>query len=219
MKPAEFLKQHSGEIVLYDKMRTAIVECMSIDEVREIRNKAHAIEVYAAQALNYEAESQAIKIRLRAERRCGELLKESKDNGTRQKPGDNPRGVNSRIDRPLTPTLADLGISKQQSSDWQKLAEIPEEKFEAKLNDCTVRPSTSELIDKKPPPGKKVTADVIYVWGRIRDFEQEPEECLKRDPRQIYDGMSDTMQADVNRIVPQLVPWLMALSRRYSDEG
>jgi len=41
-------------------------------------------------------------------------LKETKQNGQRQKPGDNPRG------RRLlnTPTIADLGISPDQSSKW-----------------------------------------------------------------------------------------------------
>src|SRR4051812_49221548 len=129
MKPAEFLKQHSSELVLYEQMRTAITKCVSIDEARESRNKAHAIELYSAMALNHEAESQAIKIRLRAERRCGELLKESKENGTRDTGQGGNRKSRSDDATVIQPTLADLGISKQQSSDWQKLAEIPEEKF------------------------------------------------------------------------------------------
>jgi hypothetical protein len=32
------------------------------------------------------------------------------------------------------------------------MAEVPEDKFEAKLNDSTVRPSTAELIER--PSGK-----------------------------------------------------------------
>lgn len=221
MKPAEFLQQHSNEIVLYDQMRTAIAKCESIDEVKEIRNKAHAIEVYAAQAQNYEAESQAIKIRLRAERRCGELLKEQpKAKGAAGNPGgQGAKIVRSDDTTAQIPTLADLGISKQQSSDWQKLAEVPEEKFEAKLNDSSVRPSTTELIEKKPPAttGPLVPADVIYIWGRIRDFERE--DVFNLNPCAIFDAMTDTMQDDIVRIVPQLIPWLTELSRRHSDEG
>ena len=50
-------------------------------------------------------------IRERAERRAGELLSEMKVRGERQKPGDNPRGVNSNDQLPLTPTLSDFGIT------------------------------------------------------------------------------------------------------------
>ena len=47
-----------------------------------IRDKALALEAYARQALNRDAERKAIEIRIRAERRAGQLLKELKASGT-----------------------------------------------------------------------------------------------------------------------------------------
>jgi hypothetical protein len=38
----------------------------------------HALEVYVREALNVEAEEKAAEIRIRAERRTGQLLRESK---------------------------------------------------------------------------------------------------------------------------------------------
>lgn len=63
-------------LVRYQAMCTAIAECHRVDEATDIRDKARALEVYYQQANNTEAERKAIDIRLRAERRAGELLKE-----------------------------------------------------------------------------------------------------------------------------------------------
>jgi hypothetical protein len=41
-------------------------------------------------------------------------------------------------------TLSDLGITKRQSADWQKLAQIPEDEFEAMLR--APGPTTSGMI-------------------------------------------------------------------------
>lgn len=46
----------------------------AVDEVKDVRDKARAIEMYARQVRNTGAERQACEIRLRAERKCGQLL-------------------------------------------------------------------------------------------------------------------------------------------------
>jgi hypothetical protein len=70
-------------LVRYDAMCRAISACVSVDEVKDIRDKARALEVYAQQARNLEAERKAVEVRIRAERRAGQLLYEMKQNGQR----------------------------------------------------------------------------------------------------------------------------------------
>ncbi len=55
-----------------------------------------------------EAERRAAEIRIRAERKTGSLLKDSTKTGRPEK-------------RSPDTTLSDMGISKDQSSKWQKL--------------------------------------------------------------------------------------------------
>jgi hypothetical protein len=78
----------------------------------------------------------ATEIKLRAERRAGELLAEMpKAEGSRsQLKGDVPVGVSApKPPTANTPTLSDLGITKTQSSRWQASARMPEAQFEAKV--------------------------------------------------------------------------------------
>jgi hypothetical protein len=103
-------------LVKYDAMILAIEACHSVDEVKEIRDKARAIEVYAAQALNRDAERQAAEIRIRAERKTGELLRQTKKNGERAAPAGNLKRGPKSAETTSETTLADLGISKDQSS-------------------------------------------------------------------------------------------------------
>jgi hypothetical protein len=84
--------------------------------------------MYARQAQNHEAERQAIEIRLRAERKCGELLSGREMAKGSAQPGVGRRGADAM---PLDDTraLSDLNISYDQSSDWQRLAAIPAAEF------------------------------------------------------------------------------------------
>jgi hypothetical protein len=94
----------------------------AVDEVKDIRDKAQALEIYQRQARNTDAEWKACEIRLRAERRCGQLLAEmEKARGARGNPGGQGATIVRSHDA-TTQSLADLGITKTQSSRWQKLA-------------------------------------------------------------------------------------------------
>ena len=112
-----------SELILWDKMKQAVVECHSIDEISNIRNQAEAYRYALRQAKESpEVIKKAEEIKLRAERRAGELLKET----PKQKPGEYQRSQAVTV----APTLEEIGITKNQSSKWQKIANIPEEKFE-----------------------------------------------------------------------------------------
>ena len=116
-------------LVKYDAARQALAAAQSVDEVKGIRDKAEAMRAYARQAGDTELQWWAAEIKLRAERRGGELLTAMSDGGERAAPEDGrPKKAGHRV------TLEDLGITRKQSERWQKEAGIPEEEFEEWLD-------------------------------------------------------------------------------------
>ena len=66
------------ELVKYDAACRAIAEAKSLDEAKDIRDKSIAMAAYARQAKNKDLEADAVEIRMRAERRLGQMLGEHK---------------------------------------------------------------------------------------------------------------------------------------------
>ena len=113
--------ENGSTLVLWDKMKSAITECHSVDEVATIRNQAEAYRYALKQAKESpEVIRKAEEIKLRAERRAGELLKETVRKPEEGRPKEVYQGD----------TLNHIGITRVQSSKWQKIASIPEDKFE-----------------------------------------------------------------------------------------
>jgi hypothetical protein len=152
----------------YDAARRALAEATRVDEVKSIRDKAVAMKVYAAQAKDITLIARATQLRMRSERRAGELLIEMKAKGERQKAGENRRGVDSRAAQPSTPKLSDLGVSKTQSSRWQKLAGISDDEFESKVDIATHQAVASierARKQQKKPSRKKAMHNAVKTFG------------------------------------------------------
>jgi len=119
----------SSPLARLETARRLLAEVRSMDEVKAIHDFAEAARVYTRQArLGLEAQNDAAEIRLRAERKLGELLASM----------DKHPGGNANLSQPATgwnkpARLHDLGISKSQSSRWQAIAAVPEHVFSGRL--------------------------------------------------------------------------------------
>lgn len=172
------------ELVRYDAARKAIAAARRIDEVRQIRSKAEAVRVYAKQAGDFELQNKAAEIRLFAERRAGQLLADmEKNRGTRgegrpRKDGTKVRRLTDATAYP--PKLDDIGVTKDQSSKWQRLAKlIDDATFERALRqarerdgELTTAALLREIKEIVKPTGAVVEPDINVVAAElIRDIE------------------------------------------------
>lgn len=125
-------------LIKYEAACRALAECKSIDEAKEWTDKAAAMQAYGRMANDRTLEVDAAEIRIRAERRLGEMLAATKSVGGLSR-GAAGAGVNqhtpSEVRSSVTtaPKLSDAGISKDLSSRAQKLAAVPAAEFEAEL--------------------------------------------------------------------------------------
>ncbi len=115
------------QLVRYEQARTALAAVHSYDEVKDIMDQAERAAVYARQANDSELIKYATEIRVRAQRRAGEMLAQTpKATGAA---GIGPIALQATEGNP--PTLAEMGITYNQSANWQALASMTDEHFEA----------------------------------------------------------------------------------------
>jgi N6-adenosine-specific RNA methylase IME4 len=127
-------------LIRYDAAKRALAEAHRVDEVKSIRDKAVAMQAYARQAKDTTLITQATEIRMRAERRAGEMLIKMAEHKERHSGRGHTRTVGSRAATPRPePKLSDLGINKTQSSRWQKLAALDDDSFEEKVEAASKR--------------------------------------------------------------------------------
>ena len=211
----------------YDEMCRAIEACHAMDEVKDIRDRAMAFQHYAQQAQDLESERKCIAIRLRAERRAGQLLKEMEKASAGRPPKNRSSGttdleVGSPDTTPPPRTLKDMGISKDQSSKWQKLADVPEEKFEEALADTSAPPSTANIIRQHEkasggpepppaPPGFVKATEAIGTFNRLAEF------CRENEPGFVAGGVLDYEIAELKTDIAAVADWLDRFAHSFKE--
>lgn len=142
-----------------ERVAAILRRCVDVDQIREIRDRARAIEVYQRERkASLSAQQDAAEIALRAERRLGELCSEL------------PKGRPKKSDRGADFSLDALGISHKQSSRWQKLAQIPEPDFtehvaavRKKGERLTVASTIRAVSDASDYDGDEFGTPMVYV--------------------------------------------------------
>lgn len=149
------------ELVKYDAACRAVAEAKTIDEVLEINNRAEALRAYARQAKNRQIEIDAIEIRVRAERKLGELLLAIKRNGG-LKSGQNH--LQKRV------TMNDIGVDGTLSATAQRLALLPSGHFDGAISEWRQSAENSPRLEMPLQRYRKpnVGADRQRVAARRR---------------------------------------------------
>lgn len=159
-------------LVKYEAARRALREATSVDDVKRIRNEAEAIRAYARQAKDRTLEIDAAEIRIRAERRLGQMIVDQGRAGLLAK-GAAQKGVGrlgkrgyARDPHLARITFAELRIDKRLANEVRKLAKLSQNEFEALLVDWRGRVETISA---------PVTIKPLCSAGRSRKHESPSE--------------------------------------------
>ena len=193
-----------SDLVRFEAMKAAIAECHSVDETLQIHSQAAALEAAARVAMDTENERRCIDIRIRAERRAGQLMDAMQKN-----PVGRPK-KNSATAAQFTEAIERSGIPRRTAERWQQLAKVSEERFEAHMA-SDEKPSSRAIIESvKAKP--QMSEEALWLWGRLRDFERMG--VLDIDPSELIGEMTDEMRKDVRRLAPLVVLFITRCTER-----
>ena len=185
------------QLALLDRAQQAIAKAESVDEVKDIRDKAEAARKYAESAsLGLEAQNYAAEVKLRAERKAGELISQLSLHGGDRRSKESDERVK----------LEDLGISKDQSARWQLIARVPGKAFELHISsakESAVELTTTSMVKlarqlsprkaakPKTVEGGEIVADLAELQEGDKRFA-----CIYADPPWQYDNRGTRASAD-----------------------
>jgi hypothetical protein len=154
----------------YQAAQRALAECERVDECKNWADRAAALAAYARMAKNDNLRLLALRIQARAERRCGELLKQ-----IQPAPG-------ARTDLGTAPTRGDAadaaGLSERQRKTALRIANVPQAVFERAVESSSPptitqlaeRGTAARPIQPTPPIPPADPAEVSETHSALRAF-------------------------------------------------
>tara|TARA_R100001460_G_scaffold4898_1_gene13802 strand:+ start:296 stop:955 length:660 start_codon:yes stop_codon:yes gene_type:complete len=186
----------------YEAAKIALKECNKIDECKDWGDKAQALASYAKQADDKEMEKTAQRIRARAVRRCGELLKEIE-----KAEGKHWKSKREDAHPPISRKKAasDAGLSPYQAKQSVRVANVSKKSFEDQIEGDSP-PTISNLAEqgtKKAVPRyeqlgmtKKAWQAGMHFRGHLSDMARHAENF---DPQEVVDGSTPKERAQMRQ--------------------
>jgi hypothetical protein len=149
------LERAQRQLMRVERAKSLLAHVRTVTEAREIRDRAAAAQFYLrAREDSHDAAQNAGEIKVRAERRLGDLLRET----VNQKTSAGRPKKNGRTLRPISTGRLPDGVSKSQSSRWQQAATVPEKAFETYVADCRTT-------------GKMITSEGVRKLANVAKFD------------------------------------------------
>jgi hypothetical protein len=189
----------------YEAAKAAISECSRVDECKDWGDKAAALASYAKQSGDKTMEETAMRIRARAIKRCGELLKEVEkaSGGQPYQKGSTSRGAPTS----RRSVAEQAGMSKDQAVTAIRVANVPKESFEKQVEGDNP-PSITALAEQGKAKSKAVPhyeqrgmtkeafqagmyfrPHLVRMAGYTKDF----------DPQLVADGSTPDEREEIRR--------------------
>jgi len=196
-------------LVKYQALCDALAQAMSVDEVKDIRNKAEALRAIARQANDRTLEIDAAELRIKAERRLGQMLGDQKRTVGLASGGGDKRSDQRVKQRPGDlPSLAEVGIDKYLADRARKWAAMSEEEYAKHLGIWRAEAARSHA---------RIT---IGVFRTLRNEQQanDLEKTLReRDPRRDITPLYDLEEDSEDDNIP-IMPSARELDRQYYQQ-
>ena len=124
----------SVSLATIDRASKMLAEASSLEDIKAVHDIAQAAVEYAKAArLGAEAARHAATIKLRAERKAGELLAGLERDGGESTQFGRPT-LDAREPSPYAAALAGSGTTRQDANRWQQVAEVPANEFDSYLD-------------------------------------------------------------------------------------
>ena len=188
--------------VSYQKAVTAIQECHAIDEAKEWTDKMSALALYYKQSKDETLEKYAKRIKYRAKKRMGELLKQYD-----ARPNNPVKQTNVNDVLLSQKEVAEsIGLSQRQKEEAVRFANVPEQKFEELIESDNI-PTQSEIAElgkKKSKTKPNNYAKVLSVKYAIKDLIKEINE---KDPIYVLDSLDVDNKKEMLEMIKTVENW------------
>jgi len=161
----------------YEAAKTALARCQAIDECKDWADRAAAIASYARQSEDLELEKMAQRIRARAMRRAGELLKQVEAQRGGDRRSDQYQKEAGRLLVSRSEAAQRAGMSDHQQKTAVRVASVPERQF-------------TEQVESANPP---TLTELARQGTRRRETPPDPQTWLQGRPAQTFNAILHLM--------------------------